>query len=300
MYRLESEEIVLSLLPERGAKIVQLYFKPTGSELLSKPEADDGGGDFAPGIPFDAHQAWGWDEMFPAIQAGAFDSEGRHIIVPDHGEVWTLPWRVVETSGVSGITLMVLVPSTGYELTRTTMVTGSTVRHDYTLTNTGPMDLPWIWAAHPLFSLSDGATMRTPPVWRTVRNAYESPSMAGYDRLYPYPGSAPRLDLLPPPDSSIARKYYFEEPNRNPDAAVTLSLPSVGVDVHVQADPRVAPWYGVWCNAGGLFGHNNVAIEPASAPMDSLSAADRLGRLPSLPAGESVTWWMMVSVLPNG
>ncbi|NBB90780.1 MAG: hypothetical protein GVY23_06195, partial [Spirochaetes bacterium] len=105
-----------------------------------------------------------------------------------------------------------------------------------------------------------------------------------------------RLDVLPNPDSGIAIKYFFEDPNADPTAALTLLNPETGLAISVRADPGVAPWFGVWCNARGLFGHINLAIEPASAPMDTLSAAARLGRLPRLPPSSSTSWWMEVSV----
>jgi galactose mutarotase-like enzyme len=297
MHCLESDQLRLTVLPERGAKIASLYHRPTGTELLWQPDGDAAEGGLAPGIPFDADQAWGWDEMFPAIHAERFEEEnGRRITVPDHGEVWTLPWEVLRAGGESSITLRVTGASLPYELTRRTTVIDATVTQEYTLTNTGGTELPWMWAAHPLFALAGGAVLHAPPGWHTVRNAHDSPSMPGYDRLYPYPGSSPRLDTLPAPGSSIALKYFFEHRNADPEARVVLSRPDVGLDIRVGTDPRTAPWYGVWCNAGGLFGHDNAAIEPASAPMDSLSAAARLGRLPRLPAGESVTWWMVVSI----
>jgi galactose mutarotase-like enzyme len=294
---LESDQLKLTVLPERGAKVASLHYRPAATELLWQPAAGVTDGPVAAGIAFDADQAWGWDEMFPAIHAEEYEAEGgRLIAVPDHGEVWTLPWELLQADGKSSVTLRVTGASLPYELTRRTAVSGATITQDYTLRNTGETELPWMWAAHPLFVLDGGAALQVPPAWDTVRNAHDSPAMPGYDRIYPYPGSGPRLDALPAPGSAVALKYFFEHENADPGARVVLSRPELCLDIEVGADPRTAPWYGVWCNAGGLFGHNNVAIEPASAPMDSLSAAARLGRLPRLPAGASVSWWMVVSI----
>lgn len=309
MHRLESEQLSFTVLPERGAKIASLYHEPTATELLWQPAGDGGGtaadyktaASVAAGIAFDAEQGWGWDEMFPAIHAERFEDEsGRRVDVPDHGEVWTMPWEVLQSSGETSVTLGVTSPSMGYRLRRTTTLRASSVLHEYELENTGEAELPWMWAAHPLFVLRAGSSLQVPGIWDTVRNAHESPAMPEYDRLYPYPGagtgSEPRLDTLPAPDSGSTLKYFFERPNDDPELGITLSQPSISLDISVTADPRIVPWYGIWCNAGGLWGHNNVAIEPASAPMDSLSAAERLGRLPRLAAGDRVSWWMLVSV----
>ncbi len=309
MHRLESEQLSFTVLPERGAKIASFYHEPTATELLWQPAGDGGGtaadyktaASVAAGIAFDAEQGWGWDEMFPAIHAERFEDEsGRRVDVPDHGEVWTMPWEVLQSSGETSVTLGVTSPSMGYRLRRTTTLRASSVLHEYELENTGEAELPWMWAAHPLFVLRAGSSLQVPGIWDTVRNAHESPAMPEYDRLYPYPGagtgSEPRLDTLPAPDSGSTLKYFFERPNDDPELGITLSQPSISLDISVTADPRIVPWYGIWCNAGGLWGHNNVAIEPASAPMDSLSAAERLGRLPRLAAGDRVSWWMLVSV----
>ncbi len=302
MHVLESRDLRLTILPKRGAKISSLWRKSNRAELLWQPATSPADtrltGD--PSVAFDASQAWGWDEMFPAIGAETFeDTSGTRTIVPDHGEVWTLPWQVVEvieTDDAPRITLEVTGEAFPYRLTRTTILTGATVRNEYRLENGGDNDLPWMWAAHPLFALGKGNRLVAPPGWDRVRNAYDSPAMRGYDRLYRYPGRRPELDVLPDPESGVAMKYFFERPNTDPTAALTLLNPEAKLGISVRADPAVTPWFGVWCNAGGLFGHRNLAIEPASAPMDTLSAAARLGRLPRLPPGGSISWWMEVSV----
>ena len=341
MYILENEQLRISVIPQRGAKIAGLYDKDSGTELLYQPEERlvsglplSGGGSesgFEPGpgpghgpgpgpgsglaaplglgappgpglgAPFDASQAWGWDEMFPAIQAETFEDEaGRKMEVPDHGEVWTRSWKIVETNGADMIALSVEGDDLRYRFSRTTRLLSGTVRHEYTLRNFRSYPLPWMWAAHPLFVLTENATLTAPPTWDTVRNAHDSPFMPGYDQLYPYPGDTFRLDTLPSPRKGVVQKYFFEHANTDAAAEVVLNLPEIDRRISVRADPLVAPWYGVWCNAGGLFGHANVAVEPASAPMDSLSAAARLGRLPQLAPAQSISWWLEVEVRPRG
>lgn len=322
MHTLENERLRVTVIPQRGAKIAGLYDRETGTELLYQPKGapvsgtplsqgepesrlETGAGrapgpDIEAGATFDASQAWGWDEMFPAILAETFeDDSGRKIEVPDHGEVWTRSWEVVTTNDADMITLSVDGDALHYRLARTTRLLSRTVRNEYTLQNMGSSPLPWMWAAHPLFVLTENATLTAPSTWNAVRNAHDSPFMPGYDRLYPYPGDTFRLDTLPPPDKGVVQKYFFEHANKDPGAELVLGLPEMELEISVRADPHVARWYGVWCNAGGLFGHANVAIEPASAPMDSLSAAAQLGRLPRLAPRQRVSWWLEVEVRPR-
>lgn len=147
-----------------------------------------------------------------------------------------------------------------------------------------------------------GRTARivAPDRWHKLRNAdvsYEMPDCGG---IYSFPGVSPKLDLLTDPSAGFVRKYFFETPSVNAAAGLWLRYDDLGLGIHVLSDPRVAPRYGVWCNAGGLFAHANIAIEPASAPLDSLSAAHRLNRLPVLESGRTLSWWLEVSVTSLG
>ena len=92
----ESEDVKLVILPQLGAKIVSLIWKPTGFEYLWRH----------PGRPlrlatyganFEAGDISGWDECFPSIgQCYYAEAPWSGILVPDHGELWVAWLEVVD------------------------------------------------------------------------------------------------------------------------------------------------------------------------------------------------------------
>ncbi len=105
----------------------------------------------------------GWDEMFPTISACAYPGPGRTwVTLPDHGEVWALPWRLVEAES-GRLTLAVEGQALPYRLTRTLAFTApDTLALHYQLVNLGAMPLPYIWAAHPQFACGAGGRNHLP------------------------------------------------------------------------------------------------------------------------------------------
>ena len=90
---LESETIVAQFLPDVGAKLCSLIYKPANLELLlQRPNetyrlAPYDGDYVAQG------ECSGFDEMFPSIDRSFYEGyPWRGTPIPDHGEVWSLPW----------------------------------------------------------------------------------------------------------------------------------------------------------------------------------------------------------------
>lgn len=84
----ESVDARIEIVPELGAKIVSIVYKPTGKEwlldsgnrLLQQPEY---------GSTFVDWDMSGWDECFPTIESCMIGID-RKIQLPDHGELWSL------------------------------------------------------------------------------------------------------------------------------------------------------------------------------------------------------------------
>src|SRR5919199_616506 len=85
---LENDLLRVVIMPDLGAKIWQLTYKPKGKDLLwhnprLKPRK----------LPF--HSIYddtffgGWDELYPNDTPEELNGEAE----PDHGEIWTLPWE---------------------------------------------------------------------------------------------------------------------------------------------------------------------------------------------------------------
>ena len=96
---LETPALRVITVPEKGAKIVSIFDRSSGHEWLLPPK----NGQFQPavyGAVFVEQDMSGWDEMFPTIDRCAYPAAGAYFDadLPDHGEVWSQPWQVDESS----------------------------------------------------------------------------------------------------------------------------------------------------------------------------------------------------------
>src|SRR5688572_3901321 len=97
---IESEALRAEFLADPGAKLVSLINKQAGYEYLVQREDkiyrdQPFGGDYIKG------ECSGYDDMFPTIDKCDYENEPwKGVEMVDHGEVWSLPWRFVQTNGV--------------------------------------------------------------------------------------------------------------------------------------------------------------------------------------------------------
>ena len=87
---LNNNEIELAVVPELGAKIISLKNLRTGREWLWHPS--EGLKLFTNQVrdDFSISPLVGIDECFPTIEPCSW--QGREL--PDHGEIWSVPWQV--------------------------------------------------------------------------------------------------------------------------------------------------------------------------------------------------------------
>ncbi len=144
-WKLENENLITVIVPEMGAKLVSLFDKRSQREWLVGP----GNRPFQKvpyGSPFTEQDMSGWDEMFPTIVACDYPAPGVHhgLSLPDHGEVWTLPWQVEQATDEK-LTLSVNGPALPYRLTRTAEYTSPFVLQlSYQLINLGQETMPYL------------------------------------------------------------------------------------------------------------------------------------------------------------
>ena len=173
-WALDNDAMRTIVVPELGAKIVSLFDKRNQLEWLvgpgSKPLKQ-----VPYGATFTDQDMSGWDEMFPTINACAYPGPGdRHgTLLPDHGEVWSLPWTIDEVSD-GRLTLSVEGHALPYRLTRTVDYReADTLRLHYEVINLGSDSMPYQWAAHPQFVCDQEAVSRLPTQITTVFNAID-------------------------------------------------------------------------------------------------------------------------------
>ncbi|MEA2127518.1 MAG: hypothetical protein QOJ85_409 [Solirubrobacteraceae bacterium] len=266
---LQTAEIHVEIVPDAGGKLAALRHRPSGREWLLAPP----GGRPAPapyGSSFTDAPLWGWDEMLPTIEA-CWD-------LPDHGEVWALPWTGEWRDG--GLRCAVEGRARPYRLVRDVAVAGATVTLAYELSATETM--PVLWAAHPQFVL-DATAVVLPD--GELMDVADGSRVAG----------AELLDPLRVVGAGAGRKLYADPEARVGSVAL---VDRAGPSLRLTWDPRQLPYLGIWVDRGVFAPRPVVVIEPASAYYDSLERAVGLGRAAQVAPGRPLRWHLTVEVGP--
>lgn len=298
------------VVPEFGGKIASIRID--GRELLQAPLAP-----MAPRtqtMSFEAGDASGWDECLPSVAACAVSTGAGEAQIPDHGDLWRVAWeeqgpRDQETKGPKNdsVSLRAECFSLPLVLDRTLELSerrdGWRLNLDYCLTNTGPYSVPWSWAAHPLFVAEAGDRIILPGSIHSLRLEGSGGRRLGKndDTVdWPVAKLAGRgmtdLSIAQSPDSGIGDKL-FAGPLSLDENWCVLERPSARLRIKVGFDTAATPYLGLWICYGGWPDRPGpkqtcVAMEPATAPVDSLAETGLWSR--ELAPGACAEWTMHV------
>jgi galactose mutarotase-like enzyme len=294
----------LTILPRLGGKIASIRVKER--ELLQAPLAPYGPRTRT--MSFDAGDASGWDECLPSVADCTVTTAQGPASVPDHGDLWRVAWQEI-AKNANTVTLRGECFSLPLTLERTVTLTetdkGWRLSLDYTVINTGDHPTPWSWAAHPLFMAEAGDTVVLPDSIRTLRLEGSGGGRLGKggDKVsWPIAtlanGSKTDLRVGQAPSSGIGDKLFAGPLSKSEDWCA-LERPQAGVRIRVRFDPAATPYLGLWICYGGWPDRPGtkqvcVALEPATAPVDSLAKTGPWSRV--LAPGESYSWPMIVEI----
>jgi hypothetical protein len=274
---LEDDRLRVVLVPEVGAKIVSLQHRPTGREWLwrnprRRLERPRYGSDFA---------GWdisGYDDCFPTIGECSYPEEPwRGAIVPDHGELWTLPWRArVEADELLLSAHGVRFP---YNLTKRLSLGADGLRMSYLLENPTPFAFKWMFSAHPLFALTPSTEVELPDraALRLDSSIGRVLGQRGDRHAWPLTRDVEgreidlrRLD----PAAGRGDKLYA---GPLPEGRARLVDRATGEWVGFAWDADELPLCGLWLNQGGWPPDGepcfNAALEPCNGFPDPLDQA---------------------------
>jgi galactose mutarotase-like enzyme len=176
---------------------------------------------------------------------------------------------------------------------------------DYTLTNTGPSPVPWSWAAHPLFAVQAGDRIVLPNSIHSLRLEGSGRNRLGKNGdTVSWPvttlsgGGDTDLSIAQAPESGIGDKL-FAGPLALADNWCALERPSARLRIQVSFNAAATPYLGLWiCYGGWPNGpgpkQTCVALEPATAPVDSLAQTGPWSRV--LAPGDRSTWTMRLDL----
>jgi len=260
----------------------------------------------------------GFDDCFPTVAPCRLPSWVNGVgnrRLPDHGELWSRAPEVTLTTAEHGHSAACTWTGEAlpYRFTRTVTVRAdSIVAFDYAVSNTGDVNIPFLWSPHPMFALTrrtrvvlpEGARVR---VWEQhgvdfgpARSEHRWPRIRAGGSL---------LDLSRPwsPGVDYACKLFVDLPRTE----VVIALEQSGVRLEMLVHGRQVPLVGLWINRRGVAQGAaprssfpsflrkraqpdcNLAIAPCLGAPDSL--AEALGAWDSaqwLEAGATARWSM--------
>lgn len=214
-----------------------------------------------PGDPF--VDAGGLEECLPTIGG-----------VPDHGDVWSRPWKT-ERDGLA-------VTVADYALHRTIRIDDGGVRASYRLTATPGWG--FIWAAHALLELSPRASLVVPeghPLWV---NSDEGSTHTRWPRYG-------RTDLsgLGEPDGTAVMIVIPDLPS------ITVIDGSDRLTMHLRVSGQPIA-VAIWRNLGGWpadHPYRSIGVEPMLGYSPTLDLAQE-GEAAVVPDGGTVEWSLTV------
>lgn len=293
-FTLESEAMRVMIVPDLGAKIVSLYDKTHGREWLVPPIRPVQQTVY--GATFVEQDMSGWDEMMPTIIACEW--EGAYL--PDHGEVWSIPWKLASMDG--GLTQSVDGVSYPYHFVRcASLVAPDTLELRYSLTNTGPKGLPYMWTAHPQFLMDENTRIVFPAEVTQVVNVIEDDPVWGKaGELCSWPeavsstGEVWRLDRVRSVNHHTCRKIYTLP--EQPVSWAALMDEKRSCQLRLDWPSDFAPYLGLWIDEGTYNTVPVAALEPSNGYYDSLERAVQNQRILSLQPEQEVSWAIQVSL----
>ena len=271
---LENDWFWITVLPEVGAKIYDLVWKPTGRNYLwhnpriaPRPYPVDAN--------FDNYWCGGWDDAFPTCDE--CDVRGDHY--PNLGELRSVEWEtsfVGESDGNAVAELTSFGPISPVQGKKRVILRSDSpiIQVHYELLNVGAMPFEFIWGTHPAMDTTDSAIMRIPAKTGIVDQSSDR-RLGNAGQHYPWP--------------------YLDFQGETTDMSRTLGIEE-GIFCRHFATDLQAGWFAVedadatsgfllgfphdvctclqlWLVYGGWRGYRNVIAEPFTSRHINLAEA---------------------------
>lgn len=173
------------VLPELGAKILSLVDLQTGREWMARPDRPLLRREY--GARYDAYDYSGWDECFPRIGECFYpEAPWRGILVPDHGELWTLPWQTEFSDGILHQSVHGVHFPYRFER-RIDFNGGSRLGIAYRVENHAPFPFKAFWSAHPMLAVTPMSRFLLPEGPRVRVEVSKHQWLGSYLAEHPWP-----------------------------------------------------------------------------------------------------------------
>ncbi len=310
---LDNERLRVTVLPEKGADVVELAHVPSGVDVLFKapwglrppgaPPREE-----AEGLEFIGNYEGGWQELLPnANDACVYDG----IELPFHGEVALLPW---EAEQVDAQTLRLSVRCQRLPLALDRVMRLAPGRAELTVegtvTNVGEVRVPFVWGQHLVLGppfLGPGCRLELPAsTIVTAAEVWEQTARLdpGQESRWPHAqlrtGGTVDLREVPGPETGSHDDLFVGDFS---GGWATVTNSRLGLTFRLRWDEKVFPWVVLWQPYGGaidpsLAGSYALAIEPWTS-RHCLARAVDAGQATWLEAGESLSTTLVASIEPH-
>jgi len=272
---LQNPYLEVSLVPELGAKIISLINRKSGREWMSFPVGgpqlfhNQFGDDFA------ASTLVGWDECLPTIAPCAWKNRK----LPDHGEVWNVPWALDKEAFNQGVLKTSIALTTSpFRFERSIALRKNEIQLNYWVENANDEPEEFLWAMHPLMRIYPGDTLELTAEARAAL------------------GNKPWLNSLEFGTAQSACVKAYASPLREGRAAIKNRR--TGDRLMFLWDTTLNPTLGVWLTRGGWNGHHHLALEPSNGSPDALSEAAARNQCGLIPPKAALGWQVTIQIEP--
>lgn len=292
---INSEQLSIELLPDKGADIYSIVDRATGIDVLFKTpwgRKDSG----PPGA--DSQTSWlarypgGWQQLLPNAGPARFQDG---VELGYHGEAAVVPWTILEFEPQSA-RLGVQLFTAPLQLERTVRVIGGKLSVRDVVRNLSPDPVGVRWVQHPAFGAPfiDGHCRIDSSARAFLSDAEIPGSGVDPDVLTPFPAlpGVVGRDLHDVAGRGEARAVFGSLTEFAGDSWYTISSPSVGFGIRMEWDGAVFPHAWFWQECQASFGFPwfrrayVVAVEPANVlPGEGRSGELARGDTPMLAPG---------------
>lgn len=248
------------------------------------------------GASFSSYDSSGFDEVFPSIDACPYPcGPFQGTPIPDHGEIWALPWKVEYTEEKDQIKSVVCSPKLPYIFTRTVTLKENEILLAYCVENTADSEFEFIWTPHCLLACSPMTRLLIPAqLTQIITVEHASKRLGPWGTLHPYPitqdveGHRINLAETEPPSANNCEKFYFTSTN---DAGwCGIEHTDTQEKLIYTYSARQVPYLGVWKTQGGYRGDYNIALEPCTGIYDDLYIAHKIRRVAKVAPRGMLQW----------
>jgi len=290
---LENEKLRAVLMPEFGARIISIIYKPTETEFVwhnprvpimrptYKPEFEDMSGLF---------------DCVPTCENCTY----KQWQLPMYGETASEPWRVLRKKKTArSITVAMQRKCQVYPLMVNKSLTitknESSLELNYRLTNLSSERLEYHYSGHNTININPNYRIVLPPEVQKLKRGYAITDRLGnFEDEIPWPttvdkaGRTVDLSKVGQPTEGTGENLYTPKLTDSWCAAHNESRHEA---IGFSFDAKVLPYILVWINWGGYLGHYHIALEPSTGRPDNLNTAvNQWKNYASLEPNANVSW----------